>query len=166
MGSYNITEAILACPRCKKTVTCRVNLYFGFRSNIEFVPIGAKYPFLERRQVQNGGLFPDSNPWGEGYTECPECFKDFFCLARIEDQHLVAVYPDLEEPPYVPDVKRKNSLRCPRCNSEETEFHAYDGFPIGRLICHSNAGCRDSLFELDDKREPKKQPYRKKIEPN
>ena len=162
MSTYNQANIQLECPRCGAMSVCEVDLYFGYTGEMKTVSLGEPYPFLHRRQPQNGGPLPPDAPWGDAYTECGACDKDFFCIAVLNGQILQSVEPDLEEPPYGPDHQHEGILACFECGSLETRFQTSRGYSVGRLICDAE-GCKAPfvLVKHDTDLKPIEIPYQK-----
>lgn len=103
MGTYNVLKAVLKCPRCGRTSLMDVDLYFGYRNQIA-LKVGDCYPWAwGGRSVKKGGRPPLGDIDGEGYTECPNCKKDFFVIVRVRGGRIVEALPDLSKKPYIPD---------------------------------------------------------------
>ena len=158
MGTYNNTRVHMDCPRCGKHVLCSVDLHFGYTSGMASVSIGDAYPFLDERAPDCGGVLQD-DAFGLGYTECPECEKDFHCAARIESGKLTEITPSMHEPPHCFDEVLEGSIPCPKCNSINTELKTYFGYSIGRLICAEKWCATHKLVELDHDNNLIKMPY-------
>ncbi|MEZ6049561.1 MAG: hypothetical protein R3C11_29075 [Planctomycetaceae bacterium] len=92
----------MTCPRCGSTESMEVDLYFGFRNQIEY-NLGDEIVWVERKIVKNGGRPPEGDLKGEAYTECPSCKKDFFVEAIVRGDKLIEVQVDHTRPGYVPD---------------------------------------------------------------
>jgi hypothetical protein len=103
MGTYNRLHVLLTCPRCQVTSEAEVALYFGDTSQMQEIRLGERYPWVPRKQPQNGGR-PEGGNWdGEGYLECEHCHGDSFWRAIVREDVLLRVEPDFEKPGYVPD---------------------------------------------------------------
>ena len=102
MAAFNRLSARLGCPRCGRQSDMTVDLYFGFRDQLDF-KLGDAYRWREGRSVKNGGRPPDGNLDGEGYTECPACAKDFWVIVRVRNDVLESVEPNTEKKPFIPD---------------------------------------------------------------
>lgn len=136
MGTYNRTRVDLRCPRCDESISnVEVNLYFGRRSGMVFVALGEEYPFDQRKQPHNDGPLPEDSPWGQGYTECPKCGRDYYCACRVERGRLVEVEVDLETAPHISDEVHGRVEPCPICGRAETRVHLFEGYDIGNLVC-------------------------------
>jgi len=103
MGSYNILRRSLTCPRCGAVVEAAVDCHFGDTSQMTALRIGARYPWVPRKQPQNGGRPEAGNVDGEGYMECPRCHKDSFLRVIVRDDVITSVEPDAERHGYIPD---------------------------------------------------------------
>ena len=55
MGSYNILRATLKSPRCRKEDVSDVDCHFGNTTQMLPLKLGDSYPWIKRRQPQNGG---------------------------------------------------------------------------------------------------------------
>lgn len=147
MGTYNNTTAQLQCPRCGRITDFVVELYFGNTANMVAVPIGTPYPFCIGRAPHNGGPLTDENPRGMGYAVCPNCGKDFHCVARIENGVLTSIAPDRFELPFIPDRELVGEIKCPDCDSTRTRLQLFNRFDLAKLIC--DACCSIALFRKD-----------------
>ena len=90
----------MKCPRCDALAEFQIDLYFGLRDQIRY-DLGDTCEWVPRKALQNGGRPPDGNLDGEGYTQCPQCEKDFFVSVLARRDKLVAVQPDMSREPYV-----------------------------------------------------------------
>jgi hypothetical protein len=102
MGTYNILNTEMRCPRCGKESVMKIELYFGYRNLIEY-KIGDKVEWLPRKAVHNGGRPEDGNLDGDGYAEFPRCKRDSFVVVHIRGDVIKRVEADLEREPYMPD---------------------------------------------------------------
>jgi hypothetical protein len=96
--------------------------------------IGDRYPWVPRKQVQNGGRPDNGNVDGEGYMECPECGKDSFLLVVVRNDVIEGVEPNATRQGYIPDRPwifkiEEVSANCYRC---EATPH-YDSRSISRV---------------------------------
>jgi len=103
MGAYNILHAELSCPRCREMVTTEIECFFGNTAPMLKLRIGDKYPWVPRRQPQNGGRPEGRRVTGEGYMDCPACGKDSFLRVVIEDEVIDGIEPDPTRKGYVAD---------------------------------------------------------------
>ncbi len=101
MGTYNESHHSMRCLRCGKEAEFHIQWQFGFTAMIATVSIGDEYPWDGNRMPHNGGRPEDGNCDGEGYTECPNCKKDFFVKAVVRGDQLVDIEPNSEKEPYV-----------------------------------------------------------------
>ena len=60
--------------------------------------IGDRYPWVARKQPQNGGRPEGGTVDGKGYMECPRCHKDAFLRVLVRNDVIVGVEPDTEKP--------------------------------------------------------------------
>ena len=65
--------------------------------------IGDRYPWVPRKQAQNGGRPENGSLDGEGYMECPRCHKDSFLRVIVRDDVITAVEPDADRHGYIQD---------------------------------------------------------------
>jgi hypothetical protein len=65
--------------------------------------LGDRYPWVPRKQPQNGGRPEGGSLAGEGYMECPHCHKDSFLRVIVRDDVITAVEPDRDRHGYISD---------------------------------------------------------------
>src|SRR5512133_492264 len=102
MATFNQLPARLLCPRCGRESDMTVDLYFGFRDQLNY-KLGDTYRWKMGRSVKNGGRPPEGNLDGDGYTECPLCRKDFFVIVRVRKDIIDSLQPNPEKKPFIPD---------------------------------------------------------------
>lgn len=100
MGLYNLLSATMVCPRCNQTVELEIQIYIGHKQLYSY-RIGDAVNWLPNSDVEHGGFPPSGSMEGEGYTECPQCKKDFFLVVQIRDGKIAGVNPDLSKKPYI-----------------------------------------------------------------
>jgi hypothetical protein len=77
-----------------------LELFFGYGNLISY-KIGDRVEWLKGKSVKNGGRPEHGNMEGEGYTECPNCQRDFFVKVHVESDVIVGVEPDMNKKPYI-----------------------------------------------------------------
>lgn len=102
MANFNRFSFRMKCPRCGCEADFVVDLYFGFRDQITYQK-GDVYRWTSSPMVSKGGRPPEGNLDGEGYTECPECHRDFFVRVLVRNDILQGAIPDLDKKPLIPD---------------------------------------------------------------
>lgn len=105
MGIYNKVFETLACPRCGSESRMEFDLYFGYRNLIEY-NMGDRYEWVQTSSLKKGGRPEGGNLDGEAYTVCPVCERDFFAIAKIRNDILESIEPDLSKRPHVPDGEK------------------------------------------------------------
>ena len=100
MSAFNILHTLLTCPHCQITSQMQVELFFGFRYQLEYC-LGERYLWVARKQVQNGGRPENGNMVGEGYTECPNCHYDFFVEVVVIEDVLTEAKPSTTKHGYI-----------------------------------------------------------------
>ena len=103
MATYNTLRSTLTCPRCGAGVEAVVDCHFGDTSQMAELKIGDRYPWVPRKQVQNGGRPESGTIAGEGYMECPRCHKDSFFRVVVRDDRISSVEADTDRHGYIPD---------------------------------------------------------------
>jgi len=103
MGTYNTLRSSLACPRCGAVAETNVDCHFGDTSQMIELKIGDRYPWVPRKQPQNGGRPENGTVAGEGYMECPQCHKDSFLRVIVRDDVITVVEPDRDRHGYISD---------------------------------------------------------------
>ena len=103
MSSYNILRTSVKCPRCGEPVETDIDCFFGNTAQMLRLEVGDAYPWVARRQPQNGGRPDGDEVSGEGYMECPICRKDSFLRVIIQGDTIVGVEPDLNRKGYIAD---------------------------------------------------------------
>ena len=103
MGTYNTLRSSLACPRCGAVAETNVDCHFGDTSQMIELKIGDRYPWVPRKQPQNGGRPENGTVAGEGYMECPQCHKDSFLRVIVRHDVITAVEPDRDRHGYISD---------------------------------------------------------------
>ena len=99
MSTHNLLRTELTCTRCGKHGPMEVELFFGLGDLVEY-QIGNCVQWVPNKQPQNGGRPDDGNLDGDAYVECPYCGKDFFAIARVQNDRIESVEPDLARKPY------------------------------------------------------------------
>ena len=99
MGIYNCIRLLMHCPRCGGEAVMDFDLHFGFRNLIEY-QWGDAYQWTSSPYAGHGGRPDGGNCDGEAYTECPLCTKDFFAIARVRNDILTEIVPDLNQKGY------------------------------------------------------------------
>lgn len=102
MGTYNVLQASVVCPRCGSTVDTSVDCYFGATAQMQALQIGDRYPWLEGRAPASGGRPEGGSLDGEGYMECPSCGKDAFLRVVVRGDIIRAVAADPTKPGHIP----------------------------------------------------------------
>jgi hypothetical protein len=97
---YNTLRTKLTCPRCGAVGEFEINMYFGNRQMFE-LRVGDRYPWVARKQPQNGGRPDGGNTAGEGYSQCTQCHKDSFWRVMVREDVIVNIEPDNEKPGYI-----------------------------------------------------------------
>ena len=102
MAVHNYILVSIQCPRCSSHEDATIDTMFG---DIQMgrLHVGDKYPWRERKAVQNGGRPPNGNMDGEGYTECTHCKKDFWVSIKIRSDIITGVEVDLTKQTYIHD---------------------------------------------------------------
>ncbi|MBK9927631.1 MAG: hypothetical protein IPP66_20365 [Anaerolineales bacterium] len=63
--------------------------------------VGDIYKWISGAAVQHGGRPDMGNIDGEGYTECPQCRRDFFVKVMIREDRIEGVEPNTEKAAYI-----------------------------------------------------------------
>lgn len=101
MGSFNILEADLLCPRCKVTATMEIEFKFG-SPDLTRYHLGDKLTWGRSKLEKKLASYTSDPVVAEGYVQCPECNKDFFVKITMHQGVLEHVEWDATRPPYIP----------------------------------------------------------------
>jgi hypothetical protein len=101
MGTYNTLPTNITCPHCKTLVDVDIDMHFGNTHMMDKFVIGDQYKWVSGKALQNGGRPKEGNLDGEGYTECPNCGRDFFVKVVIREDRIESVEPDTEKAAYI-----------------------------------------------------------------
>jgi hypothetical protein len=101
MGTYNVLQANINCPHCNTPVKVEIEMRFGNTSMMDRFVIGDLYKWVVDSAVQKGGRPAEGNLDGEGYTECPQCQRDFFVKVMVRGDRINYVLPDMEKAGYI-----------------------------------------------------------------
>lgn len=100
MSIYNTLRTDVVCPWCGERAEMEIDLYFGYRDLISY-RIGDTCIWAEGRSAEKGGRPPSGNCAGEGYTECPQCGRDFFVTVEVQQDRIRFVKPDTSREPHI-----------------------------------------------------------------
>ena len=101
MGTYNLLHILMPCPRCGATDETEIECHFGNTSQMLDLKIGRTYPWVSRKQPQNGGRPEGGNVDGEGYFECRHCKKDSIVHVLVRGDVIKAVEPNTDRPGFI-----------------------------------------------------------------
>ena len=101
MGMFNTLKADMVCPHCGQTGEMEIDMYFGDTRNLSQFRMGDLYLWLPDRPAESGGRPPDGSVDGEGYTECPNCGRDFYADVLIRVDRITEVQANLHKPGYI-----------------------------------------------------------------
>jgi hypothetical protein len=101
MGMHNILQTSMTCPHCNTLVNVEIEMRFGNTSMLDKFVVGDQYKWVLDRMVQNGGRPEKGDLDGEGYTECPQCRRDFFVKVIIRGDRIQGVQPDTGKAAYI-----------------------------------------------------------------
>ena len=110
MGTYNILQTNITCPHCKMLAGVEIDLYFGDTHMMDKFMLGDQYKWVPGKTPQNGGRPEEGNVDGEGYTECPNCRRDFFVKVMVREDKLESVKPDTEKAAYIQSSNAVSTL--------------------------------------------------------
>jgi hypothetical protein len=102
MGTRNILQTEITCPHCNTLVNVEIELFFGDTRTMDRFEIGNMYQWISGKTVQHGGRPEKGNLDGEGYTECPQCRRDFFVKVMVRGDKIKGVELDTEKTAYIP----------------------------------------------------------------
>jgi len=102
MGTCNLLRASMTCPHCNTAVDLEIEMRFGDTRNLAEFVVGERYLWIPGRAIQHGGRPKNGDFVGEGYSECPQCRRDFFVEVILCEDTITAVRPDLQKAGYIP----------------------------------------------------------------
>ena len=76
---------------------------FGDTRYMQELHVGDRYPWIARKQPQNGGRPDSGSTEGEGYMECERCHRDSFLRVVVREDVIIKVEPDVQRRGDVPD---------------------------------------------------------------
>ena len=100
MGAFNEIAWAGTCPRCQCSTEFQVEVKVGLKDQLNY-RIGDQYQWVTGRSVQKGGRPDGGNIVAEGYTECPNCQKDFFVDVVIEQDTVCGAKVDPTREGYI-----------------------------------------------------------------
>lgn len=110
MGMYNTLHMDMTCPHCGQTGEMEIDLYFGDTRNLSQFRMGDRYLWLPDKPVKLGSRPPDGSLDGEGYTECPNCGRDFFVDVIVRGDYIRGALANLNKPGYITQAVPKEQI--------------------------------------------------------
>ena len=103
MGMYECLLHTMTCPRCHQTAAMDFEVKWG-NAQLRDIKIGDRVSWwVPRTMVKNGGRPDDGTMDWDGYTECPNCHRDFFVWVHVVNDVITGVSVDTTREGYIKD---------------------------------------------------------------